>query len=167
MEEYLEALPFILFILLYIYLFFFEKSIWPFNKIDRYMRKSEDEDMKTLFKKAGQVIIKEGEESTDAYIILKGEVDVVKNKKVIATLGENNLFGEIGLVDQRPRTATCVAKTGCTLGTVTRENYTKLLEHRPKAVLPILRLVADRMRNLMSFVEGLAHVQPDPDKKED
>ena len=121
--------------------------------------------MKTLFKKAGQIIIKEGEESTDAYIILKGEVDVVKNNKVIATLTENSLFGEIGLVDQRPRTATCVAKTGCTLGTVTRENYTKLLEHRPKAVLPILRLVADRMRNLMSFVEGLAHVQPD--KKED
>ncbi len=165
MEEYLEALPFILFVLLYIYLFFFEKSIWPFDRFDAYMKESEDEDMKTLFKKAGQVIIKEGEESTDAYIILKGEVDVVKNNKVIATLGENNLFGEIGLVDQRPRTATCVAKTGCTLGTVTRENYTKLLEHRPKAVLPILRLVADRMRNLMSFVEGLAHVQPD--KKED
>ena len=167
MEEYLEALPFILFVLLYIYLFFFEKSIWPFDRFDAYMKESEDEDMKTLFKKAGQVIIKEGEESTDAYIILKGEVDVVKNNKVIATLGENNLFGEIGLVDQRPRTATCVAKTGCTLGTVTRENYTKLLEHRPKAVLPILRLVADRMRNLMSFVEGLAHVQPEPDKKED
>ncbi len=134
------------------------------SKLDKWAKR-EDDDMKTLFKKAGQIIIKEGEESTDAYIILKGEVDVVKNNKVIATLTENSLFGEIGLVDQRPRTATCVAKTGCTLGTVTRENYTKLLEHRPKAVLPILRLVADRMRNLMSFVEGLAHVQPD--KKED
>ena len=134
------------------------------SKLDKWAKR-EDDDMKTLFKKAGQTIIKEGEESTDAYIILKGEVDVVKNNKVIATLTENSLFGEIGLVDQRPTTATCVAKTGCTLGTVTRENYTKLLEHRPKAVLPILRLVADRMRNLMSFVEGLAHVQPD--KKED
>ena len=113
--------------------------------------------MKTVFKKAGDVILREGEESTDAYIILNGEVNVIKNKKVIATLYENSLFGEIGLVDQRPRTATCVAKTGCTLGTVTRENYTKLLEHRPKAVLPILRLVAERMRNLMSFVEGLTY----------
>ena len=113
--------------------------------------------MKTVFKKAGEVILREGEESTDAYIILNGEVNVIKNKKVIATLYENSLFGEIGLVDQRPRTATCVAKTGCTLGTVTRENYTKLLEHRPKAVLPILRLVAERMRNLMSFVEGVTY----------
>ena len=113
--------------------------------------------MKTIYKKKNDVIIREGEESTDAYIILRGEVEVIKHSKVIATLYENSLFGEIGLVDQRPRTATCIAKTGCTLGTVTRENYTKLLEHRPKAVLPILRLVADRMRNLMSFVEGLTY----------
>ena len=111
--------------------------------------------MKKLFKKAGDVILKEGEESTDAYIILDGEIDVIKNNKVIATLQENALFGEIGLVDQRPRTATCVAKTRCTLGAVTREHFTTLLKHRPKAVLPILRLVADRMRNLIHFVEGL------------
>ena len=121
--------------------------------------------MKTVFKKAGDVILREGEESTDAYIILNGEVDVIKNEEVIATLTENSLFGEIGLVDQRPRTATCIAKTGCTLGTVTRENYTKLLEHRPKAVLPILRLVADRMRNLMSFVEGLTYEDNKWDEK--
>ena len=111
--------------------------------------------MKILFKKAGDVILNEGEESTDAYIILDGQVDVIKNNKVIATLQENSLFGEIGLVDQRPRTATCVAKTRCTLGTVTREHFTILLKHRPKAVLPILRLVADRMRNLIHFAEGL------------
>ena len=110
--------------------------------------------MKKLFKKAGDVILKEGEESTDAYIILDGEIDVIKNNKVIATLQENSLFGEIGLVDQRPRTATCVAKTRCTLGTVTREHFTTLLKNRPKAVIPILRLVADRMRNLIHFVEG-------------
>ena len=111
--------------------------------------------MKKLFKKAGDVILNEGEESTDAYIILEGQVDVIKNNKVIATLQENSLFGEIGLVDQRPRTATCVAKTRCTLGTVTREHFTILLKHRPKAVLPILKLVAERMRSLLSFVEGV------------
>jgi CRP/FNR family transcriptional regulator, cyclic AMP receptor protein len=110
--------------------------------------------MKKLFKQAGDVILKEGEETTDAYIILKGQVDVIKNNEVLATLQENSLFGEIGLIDQRPRTATCIAKTRCTLGTVTREDFVILLEHRPKAVLPILRLVADRMRNLIHFVEG-------------
>ena len=109
--------------------------------------------MKTLFVKAGDVILEEGEKSTDAYIILEGEVNVLKSNKVIATLQENSLFGEISLVDQRPRTATCVAKTNCCLGTVTRENYMILLENRPKAVLPILRLITDRMRSIMQFLE--------------
>jgi len=122
--------------------------------------------MKTLFKKSGDVILQEGEESTDAYIILQGEVNVLKKNKVIATLKENSLFGEIGLVDQRPRTATCVAKTRCILGTVTRENYIILLESRPKAVLPILRLIADRMRNLMQLVEGFTNVQDSVKKAE-
>jgi CRP/FNR family transcriptional regulator, cyclic AMP receptor protein len=115
--------------------------------------------MKKLFKKEGDVIINEGEESTDAYIILKGQVDVIKNNEIIATLQENSLFGEIGLVDQRPRTATCVAKTICTLGTVTTEHFAVLLEHRPKAVLPILRLVAERMRSLIHFVDGFIEQQ--------
>jgi CRP/FNR family transcriptional regulator, cyclic AMP receptor protein len=121
--------------------------------------------MKKLFKKAGDVILKEGEESTDAYIILDGEIDVIKNNKVIATLQENALFGEIGLVDQRPRTATCVAKTTCTLGTVTREHFTTLLKNRPKAVIPILKLVAERMRSLLSFVEGVTEQQYNKDTK--
>ena len=115
--------------------------------------------MKTLFKKQGEVILEEGEESTDAYIILEGEVDILKKNKVIATLNENSLFGEIGLVDQRPRTATCVAKTNCILGAVTKENYMILLENRPKVVLPILRLITDRMRSLMQFVEWCMLIQ--------
>ena len=121
--------------------------------------------MKKLFKKAGDVVLKEGEESTDAYIILEGEIDVIKNNKVIATLQENALFGEIGLVDQRPRTATCVAKTRCTLGTVTREHFATLLKNRPKAVIPILKLVAERMRSLLSFVEGVTEQQYKKDTK--
>lgn len=110
--------------------------------------------MKTIHKQKGEVIIREGEESDDAYIILEGEVEVTKQGKYLATLSENSLFGEIGLVDQRPRTATCTAKSRCTLGTVTRANYAMLLRNRPEALNPILRLVADRMRNLMDFVEG-------------
>ena len=121
--------------------------------------------MKKLFKQAGDVILKEGEESTDAYIILKGQVDVIKNNEIIETLQENSLFGEIGLVDQRPRTATCVAKTTCTLGTVTREHFTTLLKNRPKAVIPILKLVAERMRSLLSFVEGVTEQQYNKDTK--
>ena len=111
--------------------------------------------MKIIFKNRGDVILMEGEESSDAYIILEGEVEVTKNSRVLATLSENSIFGEIALVDSRPRTATCTAKTPCKLGKVTRENYKQLIKHRPEALNPLLRVITDRMRNLTDFLEDL------------
>tara|TARA_B100000029_G_C17351311_1_gene879035 strand:- start:282 stop:629 length:348 start_codon:yes stop_codon:yes gene_type:complete len=111
--------------------------------------------MKTIFKQKGDVILREGEESDHAYVILSGDVEVTKQGRVLATLGENSIFGEIAMVDQRPRTATCTAKTPVKLGQVTRENYKQLLKHRPEAINPLLRVVTDRMRNLTKFLEDL------------
>ena len=59
------------------------------------------------------------------------------------------------MVDQRPRTATCSARTNVKLGQVTRENYKQLLRYRPEAINPLLRVVTDRMRNLTEFLEDL------------
>ena len=66
--------------------------------------------MKTIHAKPGQVIVVEGDESNDAYIILDGEIEVTKRSRHLATLKENAIFGEISMVDNRPRTATCTAK---------------------------------------------------------
>jgi len=114
--------------------------------------------MKTIYRGKGETIVKEGEETDDAYIILEGEIEVTKKGKYVATLTENQIFGEIALVDQRPRTATCTAKTAVTLGQVTRSNYTTLLKQRPEAINPLLRIVTDRMRNLMSMVEEISKI---------
>ena len=115
--------------------------------------------MKTIYRGKGEVIVKEGEEDCDAYIILDGEVEVFKHGQVVATLQENQIFGEIALVDQRPRTATCISKTAVTLGQVTRKNYLDLLKYKPEAINPILRIVADRMRNLVEMMEDIAEAK--------
>ena len=111
--------------------------------------------MKTIFKKKGDIVLREGEETDDAYIILEGEIEVTKNNKQVAILTENSIFGEIAIVDKRPRTATCTAYTNVKLGMVTRENYTQLLKHRPDAITPLMRIVVDRMRNLMNIMDDL------------
>tara|TARA_B100000029_G_scaffold433181_1_gene445853 strand:- start:275 stop:622 length:348 start_codon:yes stop_codon:yes gene_type:complete len=111
--------------------------------------------MKTIYAQPGEVIVTEGDETNDAYIILEGEIEVTKKGRHLAMLYENAIFGEISMVDGRPRTATCIAKTACTLGMVTRDNYKQLLAHRPDAINPLLRIVANRMRNLTEFMEDL------------
>ena len=115
--------------------------------------------MKTIFKKKGDVILKEGEETNNAYIILEGSIEVTKKGRKVATLLENNIFGEIAMVDNRPRTATCTALTPCKLGQVTRENYITLLKHRPEAINPLLRVVTERLRNLTDMLQDMSSIK--------
>jgi len=117
--------------------------------------------MKQLNFSKGEVIIQEGEISQDAFILLEGAIAVTKEmpdgtEKELAILEKNAIFGETGLVDTLPRTATCKAHTNnVVVGVVTRDNYAKLVKHKPEAILPILRIVTERMRNTLEFVDQL------------
>ncbi len=117
--------------------------------------------MKQLNFSKGEVIIQEGEISQDAFILLEGAIAVTKEmpdgtEKELAILEKNAIFGETGLVDTLPRTATCKAHTNnVVVGVVTKENYAQLVKHKPEAILPILRIVTERMRNTLEFVDQL------------
>ncbi len=115
--------------------------------------------MKTLYRGKGDVILREGDNSDDAYIILDGEIEVTRGEMVVAKLTKNDIFGEMALVDQRPRTATCTAITPVTLGQVTRETYNTLLKHRPDALIPLIRVVTDRMRGLTELLDDIHRIK--------
>lgn len=68
----------------------------------------------------GDVICRQGEPGDSCFFILRGEVDVIRelgsgHEQHLATLGEGQLFGQIALVDQGPRSATCRARGKCEL----------------------------------------------------
>jgi hypothetical protein len=72
--------------------------------------------VKTKSFKAGEDVVKQGEIATFCYVITKGSAEVLidkgtRNESLIATLGEGDLFGEIGLLDKnaKKRTATVTA----------------------------------------------------------
>nr|QOJ79822.1 PKG Yellow cGMP biosensor [synthetic construct] len=58
----------------------------------------------------GDYIIQEGEVGSRFYIIKNGEVEIVKNKKRLRTLGKNDYFGERALLYDEPRTASVISK---------------------------------------------------------
>lgn len=120
--------------------------------------------MRSEFFTKGDVIINEGELSSNAYIILSGTVKVVKSMpdgsvKNLAVLTDNQIFGECGLVDTLPRTASCVADSYVEVGVVTKDNYEKLFENNPKALLPIMKIVIERMRKTVGFIEKIYNEQ--------
>ena len=90
-----------------------------------------DEQMKTLMAnnliqniyKAGEVICKEGEPGSCMYIIKKGEVNCVKNDKIIRTLVKGDNFGQKALLEGNRRTLDVIAKTDCILCSISVEFF--------------------------------------------
>lgn len=76
---------------------------------------------------AGEVIVREGEVSDRFYVIESGEVEVTQDGRVIRTEAAGDVFGEIGLLRDVPRTATVTAVTDTELLTLSREEFVALM----------------------------------------
>jgi CRP/FNR family transcriptional regulator, cyclic AMP receptor protein len=116
--------------------------------------------MKIQYYKKGAEIIQEGTLSDCAYIIESGSVEVSKKqpngeKQIIAILEENDIFGEMGLIDSLPRSANVIALEDCSVTIMTQETFNHLAQHNPQALMPILKVLAKRLRSTLSLVEEL------------
>ena len=114
--------------------------------------------MNTKSFKKGEVIIEEGSSSKDAYIIELGSVEVSKisesgNIQVLTKLDKNDIFGEMGMIDQLPRSATVRALEDCSISVMTPDTFNLLAKRNPKALMPILKVLARRLRNTLKIIE--------------
>ncbi|MBT7707541.1 MAG: cyclic nucleotide-binding domain-containing protein [Nitrospina sp.] len=128
--------------------------------------------MKTHYFKKGAEIIQEGMLSDCAYIIESGSVEVSKkrpneDKHIIAVLKENDIFGEMGLIDGLPRSATVVALEDCSISKMTQETFNHLAQQNPQALMPILKVLAKRLRSTLTLVEELQGGEGDSSGDED
>jgi hypothetical protein len=106
--------------------------------------------METKIFKKDDVIIEKGSYETCAYVIESGRVeisDTVNNKKVVlAILGKEQILGEMGLVEDKPRSATVTAIDDVRLAVLSRDKFNKLFEENPKILLPIIKALFERLR---------------------
>ena len=97
-------------------------------------------------------IIEKGSHGTCAYVIESGRVevsDLINNKKVVlAILGKEQIFGEMGLIEDKPRSATVTAIDDVRLAVLSRDNFNELFEKNPKVLLPIIKALFERLRTV-------------------
>lgn len=102
--------------------------------------------------KTGETIAYEGDTALEAYILLKGMVEVrIKNKK-IASLGAGNVVGELALLDNGPRTAKITCMTDCETLAISRKSFHKLLLDIPTLSAKILHGLASRVRKQNEYI---------------
>jgi EAL domain-containing protein (putative c-di-GMP-specific phosphodiesterase class I) len=99
---------------------------------------------------AGEVIFKEGDPGDNAYIIDEGSVEVSVSSTQQSRLGKGELFGEIALIDQQPRTATVCAVENTVLIPIPRQLVKELLEKTDPVVRHLLLTILERYRSTRS-----------------
>jgi CRP/FNR family cyclic AMP-dependent transcriptional regulator len=95
---------------------------------------------------AGKALAREGEPGSEFFVIVEGEVSVAKEGQEIRTLGPGDFFGEIALIEDRPRTATVTAKTPLRFFVLTRQNFRNLLQHQPELEEKVMHALEERVR---------------------
>lgn len=123
--------------------------------------------MKKEYYKKGAKIISEGTLSDCAYIIDSGSAEVSKTfgngeEQVIGTLQENDIFGEMALIDSLPRSANVVALEDCVVTVMPQDIFNSLSKNNPTALMPILKVLATRLRKALDIVEGFKGQKPNP-----
>jgi CRP-like cAMP-binding protein len=97
--------------------------------------------------RAGEVIFNEGDPARESYVIQKGQVEIRRNGRVLDTLPEKSIFGEMALIDHAPRAATAVAATDVVLVPVAEKQFLFLVSQTPYFALNVMRVLARRLRS--------------------
>jgi len=106
--------------------------------------------------KRGQIILLEGDDSQDLYILVSGELEILKGNKKISEIGETGaLFGDMSFLLRSKRTATVKAKTDVKALCIPEEEITGFLRKYPDVAREIAKLLAKRLDETSQIVYGL------------
>jgi CRP-like cAMP-binding protein len=81
---------------------------------------------------AGRVIAHQGDVGAEFFVLLDGQVDVMRQGELIATRGPGAHLGEIALLAARPRTATLITKTPVRTRVASQREFSSLLATVPE-----------------------------------
>ena len=96
----------------------------------------------------GDEIFKEGDPGEYMYFVVAGEVQVFAGGKPVGKIGLGGIFGEMALIDDKPRSATMVAKTACKLIAINQKRFSLLVKEAPHFAIQVMQVMAERLREM-------------------
>ncbi len=95
----------------------------------------------------GQPIFTEGEPGDVMYAVVEGQVNIVRKGQVLERIGEGGIFGELALLDERPRSASAIAAgANCKVAVIDLKRFSMLVQQTPYFAVEVMRVMAERMR---------------------
>ena len=107
----------------------------------------------------GDVVMNIGDSADVAYVIMQGAVDIITETDtgpvVTVTLSENQLIGELGLLNNTPRIATLIANGDLKAMKITNEMFFRMLRENPEVALDVIRMLSNKLTKSHALVEKM------------
>ncbi|MCX7032115.1 MAG: cyclic nucleotide-binding domain-containing protein [Spirochaetes bacterium] len=95
------------------------------------------------------MIFSENEPGTELYIIQRGQVKISKivedNEVLLALLKPGDIFGEMALLENKPRSASAIANEDVTVMAVNKSNFERMVQTQPQLITKLTILLAERL----------------------
>ena len=110
--------------------------------------------------KQDDVIFNKGDKSNDLFLIISGRVKIQNQSEDGKTLihdmlNPNSFFGELGLIENKPRVACAVCLSDCTIASISRSYFLTLINKHPIISLKVMAKMSNSLRNTNEFLENI------------
>ncbi len=119
------------------------------------------DDLRARDYKKDELLFRQGDESREVYIILKGKVRIYKispsgNETSIDIFGEHDVLGEFAALDSEPRSTTAKAISSVSLLVMSQEHFLYHLNTTAGLAINLARLLAGKLRWTAAYAESIA-----------
>jgi len=108
---------------------------------------------------AGTALFQEGDRGEEMYIIQSGKVKISKRirgvEKTLATLEKGEFFGEMAILNDKPRSATAETLEECEMLVIDRKTFDALIRGNVEIAVRFIKRLADRLRETNDQMEAL------------
>ena len=116
--------------------------------------------MKFQSYKPGEAIFREGDESDAAYLIVSGNIRIVKgngpaSQKELAVVRAGEYIGEMGAIDNQPRSASAIAEDTVVCAPITPAEFMNMLRGDSEEAIELLKILFERLRQASRKLAGI------------
>lgn len=94
----------------------------------------------------GETLIRGGDDNDKMFIILSGELEVKVGGRIVATLKEGDVFGELSMIDKEPASGDVVATMPGEFVTLDERRFLSVSQQNPFFTMGLLRLLSRKLR---------------------
>ncbi|HEX7811210.1 MAG TPA: cyclic nucleotide-binding domain-containing protein [Burkholderiales bacterium] len=108
----------------------------------------------------------EGQSSEKMYLLVEGEVSLLRNKKTLDIVRPGEIFGEMAVITQQPRTATAMARKFCQALVLDAKQFQQAIQATPEFALMLMNILNHRLRLTLALMKQTASLPSTADRDE-